>query len=63
METINRLTADALDSAKFVERIKREEQAWHDQMEPERYTNENRQQRRERERREKKAAAKARAMK
>lgn len=57
MEMINRLTADALDSSKFVERIKAAEREMQDQVQQmhERATGENREQRRARERAERKA--------
>lgn len=60
MEMINRLTADALDSAEFVKRLKALE---HDQREQGRQMregySENRQQRRARERAERNAAQRA----
>ena len=65
MEMINRLTADALDSEKFVNRIKAAEREMQGQVQQmlERHPGESRTQRRARERAERKAeqrAAKAR---
>lgn len=61
MEMINRLTADALDSSKFVERIKAEERALNEQVMRmhEGRPGENREQRRARERAERKAEKRA----
>jgi len=66
MEMINRLTADALDSSKFVELIKAQERELNEQVMRMREgrPGENREQRRARERADRKAAqsaAKARA--
>lgn len=61
MEMINRLTADALDSSKFVERIKAHERELNEQVMQVREgrPGENREQRRARERAERKAAQRA----
>lgn len=61
MEMINRLTADALDSEKFVNRIKAAEREMQEivQQMHERSTGENRAQRRARERAERKSAQRA----
>lgn len=61
MEMMNRLTGNALDSQKFVDAIKAQEQRMQQQARPEAYANENRAQRRARERAEAKAARKAKA--
>jgi hypothetical protein len=55
MEMINRLTADALDSQKFVDRLKQIERTDALQVQRERFAGENRTQRRARERAERKA--------
>lgn len=56
MEMINRLTADALDSAEFVKRLKAMEQEQMALVRGESYSGESRKQRRARERAEKNAA-------
>jgi hypothetical protein len=61
MEMMNRLTGNALDSQKFVDAIKAEEQRMQQTVRAERFDHENRTQRRARERAEAKAARKAKA--
>lgn len=59
MEMINRLTEDALDSQKFVDRLKRIERIDALEVHREGFTGESRTQRRARERAEKNAAERA----